>query len=228
MDSTPFPYRIIDHTADLGIIVKGSDKKNLFIHAALAMINLMVKGNKGNKKVARDVIVEGVDFPDLMVKWLGEILYLFAGEKLIADSIVINYLNQTQLADNVTPDMSHESWATFNTSAFGTGLFNFSNYTSGIETILKMNQESWWLNPTIANDPKLDWVNRFGDFLSCPSNLRIRIIPDLKMELVEFESGKIDIVDRLTLFPEKLEQYSNDSRIDIQDNILLVRHKCLV
>jgi len=102
MDSIPFPYRIIDHTADLGIIVKGSDKKNLFIHAALAMTDLMVKGNKGNKKVARDVIVEGVDFPDLMVKWLGEILYLFAGEKLIADLIVIRHLNQTQLRATIT------------------------------------------------------------------------------------------------------------------------------
>jgi SHS2 domain-containing protein len=97
MDSSPFPYGIINHTADLGIIVKGSDKKNLFIHAALAMTDLMVKGNKGNRKVTRDVIIAGLDFPDLMVKWLGEILYLFAGEKLIADSIVIRHLNQTQL-----------------------------------------------------------------------------------------------------------------------------------
>ncbi|HUU40452.1 MAG TPA: archease, partial [Desulfatiglandales bacterium] len=68
MHSTPFPYRIIDHTADLGIIVKGSNKKDLFIHAALAMTDLMVRGNKGRKRVERDVIVEGVDFPDLMVR----------------------------------------------------------------------------------------------------------------------------------------------------------------
>ena len=102
MDSTPFPYSIIDHTADLGIIVKGSDKKNLFIHAALAMTDLMVKGNKGNKKVTKDVIITGLDFPDLMVKWLGEILYLFAGEKLIADSIAISRLNQMQLEAAIT------------------------------------------------------------------------------------------------------------------------------
>jgi SHS2 domain-containing protein len=37
-------YQIIDHTADLGIIVKGPDVKNLFIHAARAMTDLMVKG----------------------------------------------------------------------------------------------------------------------------------------------------------------------------------------
>lgn len=97
MRLTPSSYRIIDHAADLGINVKGRDEKRLFIHAALAMTDIMVRGNKGRKKVSRDIIVEGVDFPDLMVKWLGEILYLFAGERLIVDSIAINSLNQMQL-----------------------------------------------------------------------------------------------------------------------------------
>ena len=101
MHSTSFPYHVINHTADLGIIVKSPDKKNLFIHAAMAMADLMVKGNRGNKKVTRDVTLTGLDFPDLMVKWLGEILYLFAGEKLIADSIVINGLNRIQLKATV-------------------------------------------------------------------------------------------------------------------------------
>jgi SHS2 domain-containing protein len=67
----------------------------------MAMTDLMVKGNKGNEKVTRDVTVTGLDFPDLMVKWLGEILYLFAGEKLIADSIAINGLNRIQLKATV-------------------------------------------------------------------------------------------------------------------------------
>jgi len=76
MNSTPVTYQIIDHTADLGIIVKGPDAKSLFIHAAQAITDLMVKGDLSDKIATRDVLVKGEDFPDLMVRWLGEILYL--------------------------------------------------------------------------------------------------------------------------------------------------------
>jgi len=97
MDSTPLAYQIIDHTADLGIIVESTDEKNLFIRAAQAMNDLMVKGDISKKTVIKDVLVEGEDFPDLMVRWLGEILYLFHGEKLIVNSIKIKSISPIQL-----------------------------------------------------------------------------------------------------------------------------------
>jgi len=97
MNSTPLEYQIIDHTADLGIIVKGPDVKNLFIIAAQAMIDLMVKGDISDRKVIRDIFIEGEDFPDLMVKWLGEILYLFEGENLLVNSIEIKSISPINL-----------------------------------------------------------------------------------------------------------------------------------
>lgn len=56
MNSTPLDYQIIDHTADLGIIVKGPDVKSLFINAAQAMTDLMVEGEIRDK-TSRDVLV---------------------------------------------------------------------------------------------------------------------------------------------------------------------------
>jgi SHS2 domain-containing protein len=90
-------YQIIDHTADLGIIVEGEDEKNLFIRAAQAMTDLMIEGDIVEKTVVRDVSLQGDDFPDLMVKWLGEILYLFNGEKLLVHSIEINSISSMTL-----------------------------------------------------------------------------------------------------------------------------------
>jgi SHS2 domain-containing protein len=96
--STAAPsYRIIDHTADLGIIVTGPDVGGLFISAARAMIDLMVKGDLGDKRAFREVSMSSEDYPDLIVRWLGEVLYLFAGDKLIVDSIEIKELNPTQI-----------------------------------------------------------------------------------------------------------------------------------
>jgi SHS2 domain-containing protein len=43
MNSNPLNYQIIDHTADLGIIVEGADEIGLFIPAAYAMTDLLVK-----------------------------------------------------------------------------------------------------------------------------------------------------------------------------------------
>jgi len=97
MNSTPLTYQVIDHTADLGIIVKGPDVKSLFIRAAQAMTDLMVKGDISEKTAIRDVLVEGEDFPDLMVRWLGEILYLFEGENFIVHSIEIKSISPIQL-----------------------------------------------------------------------------------------------------------------------------------
>jgi len=95
-------YEIIDHTADLGIIVKGPDTKGLFINAALAMIDLMVKGKISDIITTRDILIEGEDFPDLMVRWLGEILYLFEGEDLIVHSIEIKSIGPMQLHATLT------------------------------------------------------------------------------------------------------------------------------
>jgi SHS2 domain-containing protein len=102
MNSTPLDYQIIDHTADLGIIVKGPDIKSLFVVAAQAMTDIMVKGDIRDRKVIRDVLVEGEDFPDLMVRWLGEILYLFEGENLILNSIEIKSISPVQLKSTLT------------------------------------------------------------------------------------------------------------------------------
>ena len=102
MNSTPLAYQIIDHTADLGIIVKGPDVKGLFIRAAQAMTDLMVKGEIRDKTARRDVLIEGEDFPDLMVRWLGEILYLFEGENLIVNSIEIKSIGPIKVEATLT------------------------------------------------------------------------------------------------------------------------------
>ncbi len=102
MNSNQLPYKIIDHTADLGIIVKGVDEKDVFIRAAYAMTDLMVEGDISKKTVIKDVSLQGEDFPDLMVRWLGEILYLFDGEKLLVNSIEIKSISPTKLRSTLT------------------------------------------------------------------------------------------------------------------------------
>ena len=113
-----------------------------------------------------------------------------------------HYLNQTQLVDGVTPDIRHQSWNTYATKAFGTGLFTLAHFEEGEETILAINPDCWRLNSTLTDDPALDWENRFGDFSASPTQLRIRIIPDNAKAIAELQAGRVDIeevtTDRIT------------------------------
>jgi len=102
MNHNAMNYQIIDHTADLGIIVKGSNIKELFVNAANAMIDLMVKADIPEKSPERKLIIEGADLPDLMVRWLGEILYLFNGEHILVRAIEIGSMSPTRLQSTLS------------------------------------------------------------------------------------------------------------------------------
>ena len=105
MSSNSLGYEVIDHTADLGIVVKGADLKDLFIRAAYAMTDLMVRGHAGTRGEERELVATGEDLPDLMVRWLSEILYLFAGEHLVVRAIEIGSISPIRLQStlSVTP-----------------------------------------------------------------------------------------------------------------------------
>ena len=77
MDSSSTPFTFLDHTADLGITVTGSDLKDLFERAAHSMMQIMIEERPAGKTSSLQLLVNGEDYADLMVRWLGEILYLF-------------------------------------------------------------------------------------------------------------------------------------------------------
>ncbi len=98
MDSSKPDFRYLDHTADMGVIVRGINPKNLFEEAAKSMMYIMLSiapGLEENRAVK--VSIEGNDMPDLMVRWLGEILYLFEGEKTVVTDTSVNAISPSRL-----------------------------------------------------------------------------------------------------------------------------------
>jgi SHS2 domain-containing protein len=76
--------------------------KDLFVNAADAMMDLMVKADISDKGAKRAVFLEAEDFPDLMVRWLGEILYLFEAERLVVREIEIRSISPSRLESTLT------------------------------------------------------------------------------------------------------------------------------
>ncbi len=94
-------YETIDHTADLGIHVTGADVKQLFIRAGFAMFDLIGDAGARQQVKERRTSARGEDWPDLMVAWLRELLYLWAGKALLVKTIHIDAINPFVVAARV-------------------------------------------------------------------------------------------------------------------------------
>lgn len=82
MDRDP-RYEVLPHTADLGVRVRGRDAAELFANAAFALSDNLVDLASVEPAVERTVAVEADDFEDLLVRWLGEILFVFEQEAFV-------------------------------------------------------------------------------------------------------------------------------------------------
>jgi len=74
------PFRILEHTADIGFEAFGATRKEVFANAGCALMHLMVDLEAIAPRDELSLRVEASDMPSLLVNWLSEILYMFDGE----------------------------------------------------------------------------------------------------------------------------------------------------
>ena len=76
-------FEILDHTADIGIVVHGENLKALFENAGEAFFHLITDLRKVKRRVEKRIDIEGESLDRLMVDWLSELLYLHDVESLL-------------------------------------------------------------------------------------------------------------------------------------------------
>lgn len=91
------PYRLISHTADLGIEVRGKDLPDLFSKAAWSFFDLLVASGKIDSRQERVIAVEAPDLEALLISWLGELLYLFEVHHLVFNRFLVQTLTPSRL-----------------------------------------------------------------------------------------------------------------------------------
>jgi len=91
------PYRLIAHTADLGMVIQGKDLPDLFAQAAWSFFDIMVETRHIELKQEKMISVEAPDQEALLVVWLGELLYLFEAHHLVFGKFMIRSLTPTSL-----------------------------------------------------------------------------------------------------------------------------------
>ena len=97
-------YETIDHTADFGIHVFGADAKDLFANAAFALFDLITDINALKGLNEYKVHITGDDWPDTMVNWLRELLYLWTCKEMLVKIANISYLTEHELIARVNFD----------------------------------------------------------------------------------------------------------------------------
>jgi SHS2 domain-containing protein len=76
-------YRILDHTADVGLEAEGATLAEAFANAATGMYSIMVHLDRVSERVQRPVEVEAEDAEGLLTAWLLELLFITEVEGLV-------------------------------------------------------------------------------------------------------------------------------------------------
>ena len=90
-------YELLEHTADLGIKVWGTDLKELFIHSASAMYELIADIDSVKPAISIEVRAEAQDIDELLKNWLSELLYYFHVKDTLFSEFMIKELDEKKI-----------------------------------------------------------------------------------------------------------------------------------
>ena len=97
MARDPLPFKVLDHTADVGVEAYGASRAQAFENAALAMFSLMCEPDQVEEREERGVRVEAEGPEGLLVSWLSELLYLSEVEGLLFHRFEISEMSNQRL-----------------------------------------------------------------------------------------------------------------------------------
>ncbi len=92
-------YTIIEHTADIGIRVKGRDMRELFRKSAQAVFSIMAHQEKVKVSGRRsfEIGLKAANAEELLVSWLNELLSLAAAKQVIFTDFRLHELTERKL-----------------------------------------------------------------------------------------------------------------------------------
>ena len=94
-------YKLLDHTADIGIIAFGRDLPEAFGNAAYAMFDILTDMDRIEEKGKFNPRVSASNTEELLVTWLDELLYRYETERFICKRFVIDDMDDRSLSATV-------------------------------------------------------------------------------------------------------------------------------
>jgi SHS2 domain-containing protein len=83
-------FRLVETTADVGLLVWGKTDGELFCNAAAGLFRVLATPRGVGSGSVRTVSVRGLDEPARLVAWLSDWLYLFDAEGFIGRTFMVD------------------------------------------------------------------------------------------------------------------------------------------
>jgi SHS2 domain-containing protein len=90
-------FEVLDHTADIGMVIYGHDLKTLFENAGEAFFYLITDLKKVRNRTEKRIEIEGEALERLMVDWLTELLYFHDVEHLLFKKFKVESIGEDGL-----------------------------------------------------------------------------------------------------------------------------------
>ena len=90
-------YRLIEHTADIGLIAYGNNLAEAFGNAAYGMFSIIAGLRAVREVESRQVKLEAKDMEALLFDWLNSLLYFFDTDTLLLKRFDISELTENRL-----------------------------------------------------------------------------------------------------------------------------------
>lgn len=94
-------YTILEHPADIGIEAVGQNFCEAFEKAAEGLMSIIVDLDTVECTEKRTIVIDAADIEQLVVRWLGEILYLYDGELFLSKKYAIESMSNQHLTATV-------------------------------------------------------------------------------------------------------------------------------
>lgn len=90
-------FRLIEHTADIGLAASGRDLAEAFANVAQGLFSIITDTGAIEERESRTVEVQAADREALLFDWINELIYLFEVESLLFRRCEVNELSGQRL-----------------------------------------------------------------------------------------------------------------------------------
>ncbi len=90
-------YRLIEHTADIGLVAYGNTLAEAFGNAAYGMFSIIANLGTVREVESRRLDISEKDREDLLFEWLNSLIYLFDVDTLLFKRFDISHLDENSL-----------------------------------------------------------------------------------------------------------------------------------
>ena len=104
-------FRILDHTADVGLEARGADLAELFTNAARGMFSIITSLKAIRQSTEVPVAAQADNPDDLLLSWLSELLYISSTKTMIFSRFDISEIDDRHVVAKALGELIDQSLA---------------------------------------------------------------------------------------------------------------------